>query len=359
MASLRAKDGKIRLVYWDKILKKNRETSLGLNDDPQGWKIAKRELKKFNAEAELGLNKPEPVKRSVSLSGARDYYLDFKTTGDDTVSKKTIEAVKYATEKIISCLGDIDLGSLDKKKFDYFIEWMKNKKLEKNSRRLITAHLLAAYNLCRRDGLVENYYFYSTKREEKPPRAIQAGDLKDILGTLKAVNPDAYYLINFMLLTGFRKNSALAMTWDVIDLEKRQISVPNIKGKRNSDLFPVSKDLLALLQNIPRIEKNNRLFIYTNVRLNFWERLYATINKNREKKNEEIERCGGGEKDKWPTMPHYTIHQIRKTFLSNLINKGFRFEEVAYLAGHKDIRTTRKYYLEFDISRLRDKLDTF
>lgn len=358
MASLRAKNGIICLSYWDKGRGVTREKSLKLKDNKAGWVEAKRILKRHIAEAELGLkNKHFYTAKYMKLSEARDYYIKYKTTGDRSVSQSTIDLVHYSSKKIINCIGDVDLDFLDKDKFDKFIDCLKNEGRTVNSIHIITSHLLPVYNLCKKEGCVTNFYFYATKREEKPPKTIKKDDLEYILKRLKALNTNAYNIIYFMFLTGFRKSSALALTWDMIDTEKKYIRVPNVKGKRNSDLFPIGDELLSLLKSIPSIEDDNRVFVYTHKRMHFWERTIDKINKEREYMNEEIERCGGKDKDKWQTMPNYTIHQIRKTFLSNLINGEFKFEEVAYLAGHKDIRTTRKHYLEFNINKLRDKLN--
>lgn len=345
MPSLRVKDGIIRLKYWDKELKKNRERSLKLKDTPQGWKLAKAELKKYRAETVLGLNKRRTVKHSVTISGAKEYYVKYKTTGDRQVSQATIDQVNYASARMVECLGDIDLGTLNKEKFDEFVDWMKGKGLSVNSRHFVTSHLLPVFNLCKRDGLAKNFYFYVTHREEKAPRAIKKEDLDEILETLKRRNVDAYNFTYFLLLTGFRKSSALALTWDMVDMEARQIRVPNIKGKRSTDLFPIGEELYKLLESVPRAVESRKVLRYKDGRLHVWDWVQEGINERRKEKGEE-------------SMEHYTMHQLRKTFLSNMINKkGLKFEEVAYLAGHKDIRTTRKYYLEFDISQLRKKMD--
>jgi site-specific recombinase XerD len=43
------------------------------------------------------------------------------------------------------------------------------------------------------------------------------------------------------------------------------------------------------------------------------------------------------------TGVHYTMHGLRHTFISDLVNKGYDIETVREMAGHKDITTTQRY----------------
>ncbi len=45
----------------------------------------------------------------------------------------------------------------------------------------------------------------------------------------------------------------------------------------------------------------------------------------------------------------YTIHSLRHTFASELLNAGMRLEYLQLLMGHRDIEVTRRY------ARLTDK----
>ncbi|MDZ7763241.1 MAG: tyrosine-type recombinase/integrase [Melioribacteraceae bacterium] len=51
--------------------------------------------------------------------------------------------------------------------------------------------------------------------------------------------------------------------------------------------------------------------------------------------------------------PHYTLHELRKTFISRLVNSGkFSIFDIQKIARHKDIRTTQKSYIELDMKRI-------
>jgi integrase len=53
----------------------------------------------------------------------------------------------------------------------------------------------------------------------------------------------------------------------------------------------------------------------------------------------------------------YTLKTFRKTFATNLADKGLDRADVADLLGHSIIETTRKYYVNTKAKTLRDKLN--
>lgn len=44
-------------------------------------------------------------------------------------------------------------------------------------------------------------------------------------------------------------------------------------------------------------------------------------------------------------LPHYSLHQIRKTTITELIHQGFDFETIHIFSGHADPKTTWKHYV--------------
>lgn len=44
-------------------------------------------------------------------------------------------------------------------------------------------------------------------------------------------------------------------------------------------------------------------------------------------------------------LPHYTIHDLRRTFITNAVNKGIKQEDLRLAVGHVDGATTYKYYV--------------
>lgn len=57
--------------------------------------------------------------------------------------------------------------------------------------------------------------------------------------------------VNFQLMTGARRSEAMSMTWDRIDFDNQTAFIPESKNGRPRKL-PLRKDLIALLQRLPR-----------------------------------------------------------------------------------------------------------
>jgi integrase/recombinase XerC len=55
-------------------------------------------------------------------------------------------------------------------------------------------------------------------------------------------------------------------------------------------------------------------------------------------------------------LENVSCHPLRHTFCKNLADAGVRLEQIAYLAGHDSLETTRKYLLPSD-SDLRKSVE--
>ena len=55
--------------------------------------------------------------------------------------------------------------------------------------------------------------------------------------------------------------------------------------------------------------------------------------------------------------PAVTFHELRDTFASHLVKAGVPLLTVSQLLGHKDSRTTEKYYAHLAPSQLKKAID--
>lgn len=53
---------------------------------------------------------------------------------------------------------------------------------------------------------------------------------------------------------------------------------------------------------------------------------------------------------------HFTWHQLRHTFATELVRNNFDVYNISRILGHSDINTT-KIYLDIDTERLKKQLD--
>ena len=166
------------------------------------------------------------------------------------------------------------------------------------------------------------------------PRAIAPSDVRKLLGVVKAIRDRALILV--LLRTGMRIGELLRL--NIRDLDTRERKIHIYEGEKNclGRVVYLSDDaLMALGLWIRKRDKTKEhLFYglkskmcYTSARNIFTQYLKET----------GLQHKG------------YTIHSLRHTFASELLNAGMRLECLQLLLGHRDIEMTRRY------ARLTDK----
>lgn len=166
------------------------------------------------------------------------------------------------------------------------------------------------------------------------PRAIAPGDIRKILGIIKDIRDRALILV--LLRTGMRIGELLRLNVKDLDVRERKIHI--YEGEKNclGRVVYLSDDaVMALGLWLKRRDKTKAYLFhglrskmcYTSARNIFTQYLRDT----------GLQHKG------------YTIHSLRHTFASELLNAGMRLECLQLLLGHRDIEMTRRY------ARLTDK----
>lgn len=175
------------------------------------------------------------------------------------------------------------------------------------------------------------------KLPETLPRAMNPLDVKKLLSVIEDTQERA--LILMLLRTGIRIGEALGLTLNDLDIRERKIHL--FEGEKNSmgRVVYLSDDALFALKRWLRQRDQRKEFIfYTrgNARMS-----YSTA---RSRFSSYLKRAGLGEKG-------YTVHCLRHTFASELLNAGMRLECLQQLLGHQDIEVTRRYARLTDLTR--------
>ncbi len=167
--------------------------------------------------------------------------------------------------------------------------------------------------------------------KENPIVTIPPNTFDEILKIFKKRNIKHYNFIMFLKLTGFRVSEAINLVWSDFDFATRRIKLKNQKGKRD-DLFPLYPEVEKLVKSFPR--EGEKVFDFKNKdSTKFW--------------NKEMKRLGY----------NYTLHSIRKTFATDLVNGKVSVFDAMKLLRHRNINTTMKYYTFVDLSRIGNEAD--
>jgi integrase/recombinase XerD len=175
------------------------------------------------------------------------------------------------------------------------------------------------------------------KLPETLPRAMNPQDVKRLLSIIDHTRDRALFLL--LLRTGIRIGEALGLTVNDVDLNDRKVHL--FQGEKNDmgRVVYMSNDAVFCLKRWFRWRDPEKRFIfygkgdaplsYSTARIHFTQYLA------------EAGLTGKG----------YTVHCLRHTFASELLNAGMRLEVLQQLMGHQDIDMTRRYARLMDRTR--------
>jgi site-specific recombinase XerD len=161
------------------------------------------------------------------------------------------------------------------------------------------------------------------------PRAMNPADVRKLLCVIEDIRDRALFLL--LLRTGIRIGEALGLRLNDLDIRGRKVHL--FEGEKNSmgRVVYLSDDALFALKLWLRRRNENKEFVFygqSNGHL-----CYSTGRGLFVKylKKAELDQKG------------YTVHCLRHTFASELLNAGMRLECLQQLLGHQDIEVTRRY----------------
>jgi len=328
MASIFNKRGILYIGYYVTDVygkKKHIQHSLKMKDTRENRKIAKL----VQREKELELMKPHQniLVHTMNLRAAFKIFLKAKKDTAKNTKINYNSSFNYLTKVVADKTLIKDVTSKD---LLNVIEYMREiGGLSENSISSYTKDLKTFWNWMIKENLVIKNVVERVKQEAKPIITIPEEDFRIIIHELYKKNLDQYRIIKFLKLTGFRVGEALYLNWEDIDFRQNRILLRNIKMKRE-DEFPLYLELRNFLNKFK--QSNGKIFPYKDSKsLRFWRRLMKKLEMK------------------------YTLHNIRKTFATRLVNKNVSVFDAMKLLRHKNVSTTMKYYTYADLQRLGDE----
>ncbi|MCB0746117.1 MAG: site-specific integrase [Ignavibacteriae bacterium] len=328
MASIYSKRGILYLAYYveDAFGKRKQESfSLNLKDNRENRKLAK----KIKTEKEAELNKPNKMVLpfNLSLETAFEMYLKVKKN----VSKKTKDNYLVAYAHLTNVVSPKTvITKITNKELARVVDYMETEKgLSRNTISSYTKDLNTFWNWMKSEEMIHKNIIPKIKQDPKTIVVIPDEDFDEILEILHKRNIEQYRFIKFLRLTGFRVGEALALNWENVNFRSNRIVLQNIKMKRK-DEFPLYDELRNFLFEFN--EKEGKIFPYKNSEsLHFWWRLMKKTNYR------------------------YSLHSIRKTFATKLVNNKVSVFDTMKLLRHRNVATTMKYYTYADMQRLGEE----
>lgn len=178
----------------------------------------------------------------------------------------------------------------------------------------------------------------SIKIPETQPRALPLEEVRKILSVIK----DERDRVLFYLLseTGLRISEALALRVEDLRLDAQELRVIG-KGQRERTVFLTKSESLRLLRSYLRKAKIKSGLVFPpderkqRVGASGMPLTYSVV-------------CRAWKRYCAEAGIDCTIHQLRHSYATDLINRGMRVEMVSKILGHKNLQTTQRYAMVSD-----------
>ena len=169
------------------------------------------------------------------------------------------------------------------------------------------------------------------------PRAIDPADVRALLSVLGHTRDRALFLL--LLRTGMRVGELLDLRAADLNLPERKILIYMGEKNYRGRVVYLSDDAIEATEAWLSMRDSREEMLFYSCRRPTLS--YAAVRDRFTKYLEKAELSGKG----------YTIHCLRHTFASEMLNAGLRLEVLQQLLGHSSLEVTRQYGRLTDTTR--------
>ena len=228
--------------------------------------------------------------------------------------------------------GKDRLEDATRQDIEAFVEHLQDRGLKINS---VRNRLVSIYSFLQ--FLVDNDLFVTDilskkiklKLPDSLPRAIDPQDVKTLFSVMDHPRNRAMFLL--LLRTGMRIGELLDLRPSDVNLQEQKVMIYiGEKNYRGRVVYFCDDAREALEKWMQTRDPQRQCLFYASTRHSL---TYATV---RVRFKKYLEKAGLGHKG-------YTMHQLRHTFATDLLNAGMRIECLQPLLGHSTLEMTRRY----------------
>ena len=273
----------------------------------------------------------------------KDQVMDYLRHGLRMNNKaKTLYGKYKAIELFLTFCGSLGKSRLEeivREDLEGFLEHEYDRGLKITTTRTRLCHVIAFLRFLSEQNLVSERIFKRKIKLNLPdvlPRAINPDDIRQLISVIKKPRDRAIILV--LLRTGMRIGELLNLKVVDLDIRDRKIHIYESQKNALGRVVYLSEDaLFALIIWLSKRDSRKEFLFYGYGDNNplAYSSARCLIVKYLKK---------GGLQSKG-----YTLHSLRHTFATELLNAGMRLECVQQLLGHHTIEMTRRY------ARLTDK----
>jgi site-specific recombinase XerD len=236
--------------------------------------------------------------------------------------------------------GKRGIERIERVDLEGFIEYEQDRGLRISTVRTRLACIIAFLHFLMEQDIVPGSLLkrgIKLKLPEVLPRAMNPADVRKLLSVINDIRDRALLLL--LLRTGIRIGEALGLRLNDLDIKGRKVHL--YEGEKNSmgRVVYLSDDaLFAIKLWLRRRDKNKEFIFYSG------GDTHLCYSSGRGLFVKYLKKAGLDQKG-------YTVHCLRHTFASELLNAGMRLECLQQLLGHQDIEVTRRYARLTDTTR--------
>ncbi|MDP8218715.1 MAG: tyrosine-type recombinase/integrase [Candidatus Theseobacter exili] len=234
--------------------------------------------------------------------------------------------------------GKTSFSDLTHRDVEAYIEALQNRGLKIATVRLRLITLNAFFRFLIDEHIMDEQVLEKKIRLKLPdilPRAIESDSLNSLMSVITKTRDRAMILL--LLRTGMRIGELLETTLSDIDMKEQKIIIYEASKTGIGRIVYFSHDArIALEQWLQQRDKSQPFLFYNKRRGPLG---YAA---SRSLFMKYVKKAGLEDRG-------YTLHRLRHSFASGLLNAGMRLEHLQPILGHTSIEVTRRY------ARLTDK----
>jgi integrase len=311
---------------------------------------ARKEAKQLLAGVARGEDPAE--QRQTALKAPTLAALAKRFLEDHAILKKKASSLRndrsMLDQIILPALGSRQIEDLSRSDISKLHNSLKNTPYRANR---VISLLSKMFNLAERWGMrpegtnpcrhIEKFKEHKKERYLSPDELSRLGEVLSNAELANEELPQALAAIRLLIFTGARLSEILTMKWDYVDLDKREIRLPD--SKTGAKTIQLGGPAVELLMNMPQYvgspyviagQKAGRHLIGLP---KIWKRI----------------------KDK-ADLPDVRIHDLRHSFASSAAQAGMSLPFIGALLGHREVATTNRYvHLMADpLKQAADKVST-
>ena len=318
-------------AHWQALIRRKgyptQSKSFKRRIDAEAW------AREIEAEMDRGVFTSRKEAENTSLSEALDRYESEISSTKKSYEKSLIRKWKS------NPLAKRSLASIQGKDIAAYRD-ARLKEVSPNTVRLELALLSHLFTIAVKEwgmaGLV------NPVSQIRKPKLPQGRDRRLLPGELEAIcqssdSPVLSDLVRFAIETGMRRGELAGMTWDMVDIKKKTVTLPETKNgeKRN---VPLSTEAVRILSSLARRIDGEVWGMKPDSITQAFLRALARARGNYEKKFESKK-----EKPDAAFLVDLTFHDLRHEATSRFFEKGLNPMQVAAITGHKTLQMLKRY----------------